>query len=124
MFRLVALGYTMRKAVKYTDVIAPTVRLVTLLILVVLDAKENLEIHHTDVSTAFLNGEMDEEVFTQQPEGTVKSREEHLVCRLRKTLYGTKQAVTQGQGNWRDAERFELQSDFIQEWFVLLWQRR
>jgi len=45
-------------------------------------------IHQLDVKYAFLNGDLKEEVYLVQPEGFVKKSEEHLVCRLKKALYG------------------------------------
>ena len=45
-----------------------------------------------DVETAFLNGKLDEEIYMQQPEGYVKPGEEHLACKLEKSLYGLKQS--------------------------------
>jgi hypothetical protein len=52
----------------------------------------NLEIHQMDVKTAFLNGELDEEIYMEQPEGFIVPRKEKKVCRLVKSLYGLKQA--------------------------------
>jgi len=45
-----------------------------------------------DVKTAFLKGDLEEEIYMEQPEGFVKAREEHLVCKLQKTIYGLKQS--------------------------------
>jgi len=45
-----------------------------------------------DVTTAFLNGELKEEVYMQQPEGFVTEGQEHLVCRLKQSIYGLKQS--------------------------------
>ena len=45
-----------------------------------------------DVITAFLNGDLDEDIYMQQPDGYVQSGSEHLVCKLKKSLYGLKQA--------------------------------
>ncbi|KAL0322288.1 UNVERIFIED_CONTAM: Retrovirus-related Pol polyprotein from transposon TNT 1-94 [Sesamum calycinum] len=55
----------------------------------------DLEIHQMDVKTAFLNGELDEEIYMEQPEGFVVPGQEKKVCRLVKSLYGLKQAPKQ-----------------------------
>ena len=60
--------------------------------LVALSTQHNLELHHVDVTTAFLNGVLEEEVFMRQPEGYTKPEEEHLVCKLSKSIYGLKQS--------------------------------
>lgn len=90
--RIVAKGYVQKKGVDFDEVFAPVTRIETIRLLLALAAKENWEVHHLDVKTAFLNGEINEEVFVKQPEGYVKRGREHLVYKLLKALYGLRQA--------------------------------
>ena len=55
----------------------------------------NMELHQMDVITAFLNGDLNEEVYMMQPEGFVANDLGTLVCRLKKFIYGLKQASRQ-----------------------------
>ena len=63
--------------------------------LIAIAAIHNLEIHQMDVKTAFLNGDLDEEIYMEQPEGFIVPGQEKKVCRLVKSLYGLKQAPKQ-----------------------------
>ena len=58
-------------------------------------ALRNLEVHQMDIKTAFLNGDLDEEIYMEQPEGHVTPGQERKVCKLVKSLYGLKQAPKQ-----------------------------
>ena len=55
-------------------------------------AADNLELIQLDVKTTFLHSDLKEEIYVEQPKGFVASGKEHLVCRLRKSLYNLKQA--------------------------------
>jgi hypothetical protein len=58
--------------------------------LIAIAALHNLEIHQMDVKATFLNGELDEEIYMEQPEGFIVLGKEKKVCRLVKSLYGLK----------------------------------
>jgi len=61
-------------------------------ILLALTSIHYLFIHQMDVKTAFLNGDLEEEIYMDQPEGFIVKRQENRVCKLVKSLYGLKQA--------------------------------
>ena len=61
-------------------------------VLLALAAQERWQVHHMDVKSAFLNGELEEEVYVKQLDGDVKKWREHLVMRLKKALDRLKQA--------------------------------
>jgi hypothetical protein len=93
--RLVAKGFTQKKVEDYFDTYSPVARLITIRVLIALAASHDLLIHQMDVKTTFLNGELDEEIYMKQLEGFVTHGHENMVCRLRKCLYGLKQALKQ-----------------------------
>ena len=53
----------------------------------------NLEIHQMDVKIAFLNGDLEEDIYMVQPEGFVHEGKESYVCKLKNSLYGLKQSL-------------------------------
>jgi transposase InsO family protein len=87
--RLVAKGYSQRKGFDYLETYAPVVKLVTVRMLLAIANEKHLEIHQMDVKTAFLNGDLKEQIYMNQPEGFVEGSQ---VCKLNKAIYGLKQA--------------------------------
>ena len=90
--RLVAKGYVQQFGVDFEEVFAPAARIETIRLLIDLAASHGWEIHHLDVKTAFLHGELKETVYVYQPEGFEQQGEEEKVYKLNKALYGLRQA--------------------------------
>nr|GFB57890.1 zinc finger, CCHC-type [Tanacetum cinerariifolium] len=93
--RLVIQGFRQKEGTDYFDTYAPVARITTIRLLLDLEAIHNLVIHQMDIKTAFLNGDLDEEMYMKQPKGFVMPGNEHNVCKLVKSLYGLKQALKQ-----------------------------
>ncbi|WVZ88098.1 hypothetical protein U9M48_034651 [Paspalum notatum var. saurae] len=90
--RLVAKGYAQRQGVDFDEVFAPVARLETVRLLLAIAASGGWEVHHMDVKSAFLNGDLQEEVFVHQPPGFVDEQQPRKVLKLKKALYGLRQA--------------------------------
>ena len=92
---MVAKGFKQRKGIDYFDSYAHVARITSIHVLMEISSIYNLFVHQMDVKTTFLNGDLDEEVYMEQPEGFVLPGNEHKVCKLIKSLYGLKQAPKQ-----------------------------
>jgi hypothetical protein len=90
--RLVARGFVQREGIDFEEVFAPVARMESVRLLLALAAAKDWQVHHLDVKSAFLNGELAETVFVKQAPGFVVKGAEHKVLRLRKALYGLRQA--------------------------------
>ena len=93
--RLVAKGFTQREGVDYEANFSPVSSKDSFRVIMALVAHFDMELHQMDVKTAFLNGDLNEEVYMMQPEGFVANDSGKLVCRLKKSIYGLKQASRQ-----------------------------
>ena len=90
--RLVAKGYSQVAGVDFLETFAPVAKFTTIRCILALGAALDLEIHQMDVKTAFLNGELEEDIYMDQPHGFGQEGSDHLVCKLKKSLYGLKQS--------------------------------
>lgn len=88
--RLVAQGFTQKYGINYDEVFAPVARSTTMRLLLSIAGMKNYFVNQYDIKTAFLNGELEEEIYLRQPIGF---RDCDKVYRLKKSLYGLKQAA-------------------------------
>lgn len=86
-------GYSQKYGEYYYSTFAPVARQSTFRTLLTIAAARKLKVRHYDIKTAFLNGEVEEYLYMSQSEGSSEKRQEHLVCKLRGSLYGLKQAA-------------------------------
>ena len=89
---LVAKGYVQHLGIDFEEVFAPVARLESVRLLLTIAAHYDWGVHHMDVKSAFSNGELQEEVYVQQPPGFVDDKYKYKVLRLHKALYGLRQA--------------------------------
>jgi hypothetical protein len=90
--RLVAQGFTQQYGVNYLETYAPVARFSSIRAILAMVAHHDWELDQMDVKTAYLNGVLEEEVYMKQPPGFAEPGKEHLVCKLKKSIYGLKQA--------------------------------
>jgi len=82
--RLVARGFMQEQGVDFSETFAPVAKFASIRVLLAIAAAEDLELHQLDVDTAFLNGDLKEEIYMKQPVGFEEPGRENLVCRLKK----------------------------------------
>ena len=90
--RLVAKGYSQQKGIDYHETFAPVIKYQSLRLILSIAAQQDMHVHQMDVKTAFLNGELQEEIYMEMPEGLERKGQEGKALRLRKSLYGLKQS--------------------------------
>lgn len=113
--RLASQGLTQQEGLDFLDTFSPVAKLTSVKLLIALAAANGWSLNQMDVSNAFLHGELDEEIYMRLPSGYTPPAGTTLppdaVCRLRKSLYGLKQASRQW---YKRFSSFLLGANFIQ----------
>jgi hypothetical protein len=84
--RLVAKGYAQTYGIDYQETYSPITKMITVRVIIAMAAAKGWSLHQMDVKNAFLHGDLQEEVYMEQPPGYVDQINPNLVCRLKKTL--------------------------------------
>jgi hypothetical protein len=92
---LVAKGYSQHKGVDYDKIFFSVVRHTSIRAVLALVAHYDMVLEQMDVKTGFLHCDLEEQIYKKQPEGFSQPGQEHLVCKLKKSLYGLKQSPRQ-----------------------------
>ena len=87
-----AKGFRQQEGVDFDEIFSPVVKMTTLRCVLALAAHMDMDLVQMDVKTAFLHGDLQEEIYMQQPKGFEEEGKDKLVCKLKKSLYGLKQA--------------------------------
>ena len=90
--RLVAKGFSQKEGIDYNETFAPVAKFTSIRLLLAIAATLDLDLHQMDAVTAFLNGEIEEDIYMQLPDGYNNTNSSNKVCKLRKALYGLKQS--------------------------------
>jgi hypothetical protein len=90
--RLVAKGYAQTYGIDYEETYSPIAKMTTIRAIIAMAAAKGWSLHQMDVNNVFLHGDLQVEVYMEQPPGYVDQTHPNLVCRLKKALYGLKQA--------------------------------
>jgi hypothetical protein len=93
--RLVVKGFSQKKGIDFDEIFSPVVKMNSIRTILSLVVIEYLHLEQLDVKTTFLHGDLDEQIYMQQPQGYEVKGKQNLVCRLKKSLYGLKQAPRQ-----------------------------
>ena len=93
--RLFVKGFVKKKDIDFDEIFSPIVKMTSIHTVLSIVAIEDLHLEKFDVKTIFLHGDLDEEMYVEQPWGFKVKGKENLVCRLKKILYGLKQAPQQ-----------------------------
>ncbi|GJS90793.1 retrotransposon protein, putative, ty1-copia subclass [Tanacetum coccineum] len=100
--RLVAKGFTQTPRIDYEETFSPAADIRAIRILIAIATFYDYEIWQMDVKTSFLNGYLNEEVYMEQPEGFVSQKFPNRVCKLKRSIYGLKQASRQWNKRFDD----------------------
>ena len=85
---MVAKGFSRVQGVEYHETFAPVAKMDSIRLVLAISSSMHWEVHHMDVKSSFIHGDIHEEIYMKQPEGYIT--DPYLFCKLKKSLYGLK----------------------------------
>jgi hypothetical protein len=107
--RHVVKGIAQKKGIDFDEIFSPVVKMTSIRTILSLVVVEYLHLEQLYVKTTFLHGDLEEDIYMQQPQGYEFKEKENLVCRLKKSLYGLKKAPRQWYLNF---DRFMIEHGY------------
>jgi hypothetical protein len=89
--RLVCKGYAQIEGIDFEETFSPVARMEAIRLILAYACSKNVKVYQMDIKSSVLNGELEQEVYIEQPEGFQLSENTYYVCKLKKALYGLKQ---------------------------------
>jgi len=89
-YRILVKGFPQRKGIDFDEIFSPIVKMTSIRTILSLVAASYFHLEQLYVNMSFLHGDLEEEIYMQQPQGYEVKGKEKLVCRLKKSLYGLK----------------------------------
>jgi hypothetical protein len=90
--RLVVKGFAQKKGIDFDEIFSPFVKMTSISTILILVVVEDLHLEQLDVKKTFIHGDLEEEIYMQNPQGYEFKGKENSVCRLKKSLYGLNKA--------------------------------
>jgi hypothetical protein len=87
---LICKGYAQVEGIEFEETFSSYARMEAIRLLLAYACSKNIKVYYMDVKSTFMNGELEEEVYIEQPEGFQLSENADYVCKLKKSLYGLK----------------------------------
>ena len=98
-----AKGFTQQEGIDYDETFSHVVKVASIRLILVIVAQLDLELYHIDVKTAFLNGELDKEIYMTQPMGFELKGQKRKVHKLKSSIYGLKRSSRQWYFKFHDS---------------------